>query len=164
MLLRKEGEYMNKRIVTIMVILVLIIAIVIVVVAVNNNKGKSNNEIQNENNELIEEFVQQTADGTKVNKSEELKKEKKLGDLTFNSIQLTNKNGQTVLLANVTNTGSKATELKEVDIIVLDKEGKEIGKVGGIIIPLQPGQSTQFNSSVQTDYANAYDFRVEETK
>ena len=46
----------------------------------------------------------------------------------------------------------------------IDKNLEEIGRVGGIIVPLQPGQSTQFNSGTQSDYANAYDFKIVETQ
>ena len=70
-------------------------------------------------------------------------------------------NGQSVLLANVKNTTTTATELTAVDITLLDKEGNTIVKVGGLIAPLEPGEETQFNTSMTLDYANAYDFKVE---
>ena len=75
-------------------------------------------------------------------------------------MQLTEQGSQTVLLADVTNTGSTATDIQLVDVTLLDKEGKEIITIGGIIAPLQPGASTQFNSSMTLDYANTYDFKI----
>ena len=151
---------MNKRTLIVILIIVIAVAVIIGIVAIGNSKGKK--EESKTTDEPVEEYVEKTADGTKVNTSNELKKEKTLGDLVFTNIQLTNKNGQTVLIANVTNKGSKTTDLKEVNIVILDKTGVQLGKVGGVIIPLQAGQSTQFSSSVQRDYANAYDFKVEE--
>ena len=47
-----------------------------------------------------------------------------------------------------------------VDVILLDKNGKEIVTLGGIISPLQPGEKKQFNTSMTLDYANAYDFKI----
>ena len=148
------------------ILILIIILIVVIVIARGRKTGEEDVpdvDVAVEN-EVVEEFVEVLEDGTRLNKSETLNQAKTLGDLSFENIQLTNQNGQSVLLADVTNTGSTATELKTVDIIVLDKEGNELGTVGGLIIPLQPGQSTQFNSSVQTDYANAYDFKIVETQ
>ena len=156
---------MSKSKVAIIVILLIAITTVFVIM-ISGNKGK--NEKNKEGNENLnetkdaayEENVQVQADGTKLNKSEQLKKEKTLGTLVFKDIQLTNKNGQTVLLASVTNTGASKTDIKEVNIIVIDKDGNELGTVVGVIIPLNPGQTTTLNSSAQRDYANAYDFKV----
>ena len=75
-------------------------------------------------------------------------------------MQLTEQNGQSVLLADVTNNSGKATNLTIVDVVLLDKNGQEIITVGGIISPLQAGEKTQFNTSMTLDYANAYDFKI----
>ena len=65
-----------------------------------------------------------------------------------------------ILLADVTNTSSKATDVTLVDVVLLDKNGKEIVTVGGIIKALKPGEKTQFNTSMTLDYANTYDFKI----
>ena len=44
------------------------------------------------------------------------------------------------------------------------KNEKEITTIGGYIGEVNPGESTQLNSSATFDYANAYDFRIEKTK
>ena len=56
------------------------------------------------------------------------------------NIQLTNANGQSVLLADVKNTTSVATKMMLVS------------------------ESTQFSTSIQIDYANAYDFKITKNK
>ena len=76
-------------------------------------------------------------------------------------MQLTEQGSQTVLLADVTNTSSSATNMQLLDVTLLDKNGKEIVTIGGIISPLQPGAKTQFNTSMTLDYANTYDFKIE---
>ena len=138
----------------------LIIAIVIFAISKNSNKNKGNENTAEENN-TTEEFVQVLEDGTKLNTSEQLSKTKQVGNYKFENMQLTEQGSQTVLLADVTNTSSSATDLQLVDVTLLDKNGKEIVKVGGIISPLQPGAKTQFNTSMTLDYANTYDFKIE---
>ncbi len=143
------------------VLIVILIIVIMIARGRKSNQGQADVELPVEN-EVKEEFVEVLEDGTRLNKSEVLNQDRKLGNLSFTNIQLTNANGQSILLADVTNTGTTATEMQLVDIIILDKNGNELGTVGGVIIPLQPGQSTQFNSGTQNDYANAYDFKIVE--
>ena len=152
----------EKRMILILLV-ILIIAIVIFVVSKNTNKKINTNEntstTQLENTEP-EEFVQVQEDGTKLNTSTELNKEKQVGNYKFENMQLTTQDNQTVLLADVTNTGSSKTDIQLVDITLLDKDGNEIITVGGIISQLDPGEKTQFNTSMTLDYANTYDFKI----
>ena len=152
----------EKRMILILLV-ILIIAIVIFVVSKNTNKKINTNEntstTQLENTEP-EEFVQVQEDGTKLNTSTELNKEKQVGNYKFENMQLTTQDNQTVLLADVTNTGSSKTDIQLVDVTLLDKDGNEIITVGGIISQLEPGEKTQFNTSMTLDYANTYDFKI----
>ena len=148
----------EKRMILILLV-VLIVAIIAFVINKNSNKNKENENTAEENN-TTEEFVQVLEDGTKLNTSEQLSKIKQVGNYKFENMQLTEQGSQTVLLADVTNTGSTATDIQLVDVTLLDKEGKEIVTVGEIISPLQPGASTQFNSSMTLDYANTYDVKI----
>ena len=152
----------EKRII---VILLIILIIAIAVFVINNNKNKENkNNAENENivyeDENTEEFVQALEDGTKINTSEQLNKTKQIGTYKFENIQLAEQNNQTVLLADVTNTGSNKTDIQLVDVTLLDKDGNEIITVGGIISQLEAGEKTQFNTSMTLDYANTYDFKI----
>lgn len=156
---------MQKKEKKMIVILLIILIIAIAVFVINNNKNKKNGKnAENENtayeNEDPEEFVQVLEDGSKINTSEELNKTKQIGTYKFENIQLAEQNNQTVLLANVTNTGNKATEMQLVDITLLNKNGEEIITIGGIIEALEPGANTQFNSSMTLDYTNVYDFKI----
>ena len=160
---------MNKKTKNIIIALIIVVIIVIAIVAfvLMKNKGTENNVDSNttgtsEENTTNEQFVQMLDDGTKLNTSSKLGEAKKVGDLTFENIQLTAEGGQTILLADVTNTGKKATDTVLVDIKLLDENGNEIVTVGGIVQPLEAGEKTQFNTSMTLDYANAYDFEVTE--
>ena len=152
----------EKRMILILLI-ILIIAIVIFIVSKNLNKEsktKENGSTTQQENTEPEEFVQVLEDGTKLNTSTELNKEKQVGNYKFENMQLTTQDNQTVLLADVTNTGSNKTDIQLVDVTLLDKDGNEIITVGGIISQLEPGEKTQFNTSMTLDYANTYDFKI----
>lgn len=131
----------NEKRMILILLVVLVIAIIIFAVNKNSNKNKGENQTE-ENN--TEKYVQVLEDGTKLNTSE----------------QLTEQGSQTVLLADVTNTGSTETSIQLVDVTLLDENGNEIITVGGIISPLKPGAKTQFNAGMTLDYANTYDFKI----
>ena len=134
---------MKKKEKRLILTLVILLVVVCVVAVCRKNKKEKNvsqdipslsvgeNGSKTETPEVKEEsYVKELEDGTKVNTSEALKTTKKVDDLEFTNIQLTNKDGQTVLLADVTNTGTTATEMTLVDVVILDSSGNEIGKVG----------------------------------
>ena len=151
---------MKKNEKRIILILLAILLIVIVIFAVTKNKKGNNNDNTEVENKPVEEFVQVLEDGTKLNTSTKLNESRDVNGFKFENIQFTEQNGQSVLLADVTNNTGKATDYTLVDVILLDKTGKEIVKLGGIISPLQPGEKTQFNMSTTLDYANSYDFKI----
>ena len=111
-----------------------------------------------------EEFVQVLEDGTKLNISEKLKETKSIDGVEITDIQLVKQNGHTKLLANATNTTQVEKDTIGVNIIVMNKEKKEIGRIPGAISPLKAGETKQLNINTQDDYANAYDFKVERQK
>ena len=142
----------NEKRMILILLVVLVIAIIIFAVNKNSNKNKEENN--------TEKYVQVLEDGTKLNTSEQLNKTKQVGSYKFENMQLTEQGSQTVLLADVTNTGSTETSIQLVDVTLLDENGKEIITVGGIISPLKPGAKTQFNAGMTLDYANTYDFKI----
>ena len=153
---------MKKQEKRMILILLAVLAILIIALVINKNAKKENkeNKAETANNTVTEEFVQVLEDGTKLNTSEQLNKTKQVGAYKFENMQLTEQGSQTVLLADVTNTSSSATNMQLLDVTLLDKNGKEIVTIGGIISPLQPGAKTQFNTSMTLDYANTYDFKI----
>ena len=122
---------MKKQEKRMILILLAVLAIVIIALVINKNAKKENkeNKAETANNTVTEEFVQVLEDGTKLNTSTELNKEKQVGNYKFENMQLTTQDNQTVLLADVTNTGSSKTDIQLVDITLLDKDGKEIANL-----------------------------------
>lgn len=151
---------MKKKEKRMILILLFILVIAIIIFSVSKNKKQKKTESVAENN-VTEKYVQILEDGTKLNKSSKFNEAKEVSGFKFENIQFTEKNGQSVLLADVTNnTGKATTDYTLVDVILFDDTGKEIVTLGGIISPLKKGEKTQFNMSSTLDYANAYDFRV----
>ena len=152
---------MKKKEKRMIAILLVILVIAIIIFAISKNKKNDNStNTETENNAIVEEFVEVLEDGTKLNTSTEFNKTKEVNGFKFENIQFTEQNGQSVLLADVTNNTGKTTDYTLVDVTLLDKNGQEIVTLGGIISPLQPGAKTQFNMSSTLDYANAYDFKI----
>ena len=137
-------------------ILLLVIGI-LVVIKVNQR------ETQVEVTKPSEATQVETKDGIIVNTSEALNKEKMLNGLKITNIQITtDKNGNTRILADVENTNKTATEMKTVRLTIIDRAGKELGKVTGIIVALESGEKTQLNINSSKEYLEAYDFTITE--
>src|SRR5574344_1755699 len=103
--MKKNGK--NKKsggMLPIIIIIVLIIVVIIVTVKVSK---KGNNKVANNEQQVIaatnEEFVQSLEDGTKLNNSSKMSETKTIDGMEISDIQVTEKDGVTLLLANVTN-------------------------------------------------------------
>ena len=156
---------MSKGTKTILIIIEIWVVILVSVVIIKN-AGKEDKIAEapevTEENTVEEEFVEKLADGSKLNKSEELKEEKKLGTLSIGNIQLREVGGITTLLADVVNPTNTETERKKVKVEILDKQGEVITELKGIIDPIEANGKVQLNMAVTADVANAYDFRISE--
>lgn len=143
-----------------LILILVAIAIITTLAIITNRKGKEVNSVTTEENKVVEEFVQVLEDGTKLNTSTKLSETKTVDGLKIGNIQLTMQNGQSVLLADAENDTGKDIDIMLLDIILLDKNGNELTTIAGIVGDLKAGEKQQLNSSVTSDYANAYDFRV----
>ena len=166
---KEKGKNLFLKIVLIAIIVGIIVFIIMNIVksknskeGVGQNNQKQNSESQQvEENAVKEEFVQQTDDGTKVNVGSKITDDKDVNGLKFTNVQLTEKNNQSTLLADVENaTGKNLTDYTNLDITFLTKDGQEIITVKGILPPLKSGDKTQFNTGLTQDVANAYDIKI----
>ena len=148
------------------VLFIIIVLLIVIIVAVNVNKNKGNEEntqtpaigVVEENK--VEEFVEVQEDGSKVNTSEELKKTKTIDGLEISNIRLVENNNVSQIVADIKNPTNKTLGDFPVDIIVKDKEGKEITTIGAYIDKVNPGETVELNASATSDFANAYDFEI----
>ena len=148
------------------VLFTIIVLLIVIIVAVNLSKNKGNEEntqtpeigVVEENK--VEEFVEVQEDGSKVNTSEELKKTKTISGLEISNIRLVENNNVSQVVADIKNPTNKTLGDFPVDIIVKDKEGKEITTIGAYIDKVNPGETAELNASATSDFANAYDFEI----
>ena len=159
-----EGERkMKKNEKTIIGVLVAI-TIVVIIVALTRNKDNKQEiaETKTEEQTTIaqEEFVNILEDGTRLNTSAKLQETKQIEGLEISDLQLTEKENVTLLLGTITNTSDTTQGGYPIEIKVLDKNGNEITTVSAYIGTLEPGKTTQLNTSKTFDYANAYDINI----
>lgn len=159
---------MDKKIFRLLIILIVISsAIGTVYFFIAKNNKENNNEQYNEEvappveNVIEEEFVEVLDNGIKMNTSTKFKEKKVVNGLEIDEIQFFMSNGQTYLRAKVTNNSGKDVETTGVDIVLLDKEGNEISRMGGVIENLKNGETKDFECITTLDFANSYDFKVE---
>ncbi|MCI8291863.1 MAG: hypothetical protein HFJ25_06470 [Clostridia bacterium] len=157
-------ENQEKGITAIALVVIALIAIMLIIIMVNTLRKKEPENVgpvQGEEQGIEqEEYVQMLQDGSKLNKSEELLKEKKLDELEISNIQLKETGGITTLLADVKNNTNHEIQERDVTIEVLDKYGNVITRLNGVIDTVGAGEKVQLNMSVTGDVAISYDFRI----
>ena len=146
-------------------IILLVAVIVIVIVLIIGIANGRNKEVQQQGQEetLVneEKYATELSDGTKLNTSEEFNNSKTYGNLTISNIQYTERNGTSVLLADVTNNGSTRHEVEIVKITILGENNEVITEIKPVIGDIEPGETIKLNASISADVANAKDFKIE---
>ena len=144
----------------ILILIAILVFVLIIGLFIKKNRNEENGVQSQQNTATDEKFVQVLEDGTKLNKSSKLNETKNVEGIEISNIQFTYKDGQTVLLADVTNNSGKAIDMTLLNIKLLDEQENEIITIGGIISPMQVGETTQLNAGMTMDYANAYDVEI----
>lgn len=145
---------MNKK--TIIITLLIILALIIFI-AIKKDKRQNKHEITENNQEIL---VQTLEDGTKLNTSTKLLETKKIENLEISNSQLTNKEGKTILLADVKNVGSTTIQMIQLEITLVDSNQKKIEKLDGLLGTIKPGETVQLNIEATEDYSDIYDYIV----
>lgn len=143
-----------------MILILIIMALIIIAIIWSITRGKNNkdNELQNTNEE---EFIRVESDGTIVNTSEKLKEEKNQSGFTITNINFVKKSNETELSARITNNTGENQESFFGNIILLDKNGNELGRIPIMVSETKAGESIDIGASTYENYANAYDFVLE---
>ena len=145
---------MNKKTI---IIALLIILVLIIFITIKKDQKQNNQEITENNQEIL---VQTLEDGTKLNTSTKLLETKKIENLEISNSQLTNKEGKTVLLADVKNVGSTTIQMIQLEITLVDSNQKEIEKLDGLLGTIKLGETVQLNIEATEDYSDIYDYIV----
>lgn len=159
---RKENQNRKKLKIFIAILLIIISIIIITVIS---TKDKNNTPSDNEGITLYDtklaEYVKETDNGTKINTSDQINTNKKIGELDATNIQLTESSGITTLVATVANNTSNSTGLTNIKAIFLDEKGNELYSARGIVSALNVGETTTLNISISSSYITAYDVKFE---
>lgn len=158
----------NLKIIIILTVIVLIIAITLYCIAKKNNKKVENPTANNETTIMeseikkVDEFIGELSDGTKINTNAAMNVASTLGNLQVENIRLTLKNGITTFRASVKNSGTTKTELKNVTLILKDKDGKELVSAKGLISSLNADESKELAISITSNYIDACGYEIVE--
>ena len=131
----------------------------------NKNTNTTNQTISDTNQSQVDasrgEFTKTESDGTVVNTSDKLKEDKVESGFEISNINFSEKDGHTSLEADVTNMTGSAQGNFMADIVLLDKEGKEQGRIPVAIPETQIGETVGIQAGIYDQYANAYNFTLE---
>lgn len=162
---KKVNKKKEKILISFLIIIILSILVVAGIKQINKKdeeKEESNTIEYNQEDEIKEEYVEILQDGSKLNISDKLKENKKIDSLVLKDIGLSYKDGVTTLLANVKNTSKEISKQKEVEITLLNNKGEKLYILRGVIEEIGPGEIKQLNTSITADFANTYNFTIEE--
>ena len=143
-----------------LLILIVVAALIIGIIWVAT-RGNKDEEVSGGTAGGQEEIVKVEADGTKVNPSEKLNKDKKTDEFEISNISFTEKNGETILKARITNRTKSAQDSFFGKIVLLDKEGKTMGNIPILVSATQSGEAIDVETTINTSYVDAYDFKLE---
>lgn len=145
--------------------IILAILLIVVIVRGFNKKGENVNmaEGNTQTEQNVEKYVTNLDDGTKLNNSGEFNKTKKYKDIEISNIQFTYQAGNSVLLADLKNTGSTKHNSEIVKVTILDENNKVIDELQPILPTMEAGETKQLNITISgADSVNAKNFKIEE--
>jgi len=153
----------SKTLVVLALIIIIIGGIIFVWknVIKRDEDNKDKYEDEQEVNEVVEKYVEELDDGTKLNISNKLNETKMLEGLKISNIQLTYKNGMSIIIADVENTTNGDIGLTPINLKLYDEQGNILETLDGLISEVKSGEKTQLNIGISSDYANAYDISIE---
>lgn len=132
----------NKIVVAVAVILIIILGIIAI-----NNKNADNNVNGT-----------QTAETTETTNQVATKKSNGIFEI-YNTDIKTN-TGSTRVIATIKNISGSKTERQKIEIVLLDKNGNEIGTITTTIPSLDTNATTEISAEDLKVYDNIYDFKI----
>ena len=162
----EKNERKMKIILIAIIIIVLIVATVWLALLLTNKNNKmiqttkTENQIQNETIEQ-KELTKKEDDGTIVNVSQKLNENKEIDGFIITNINFTEKDGNSEMLACITNKTGYAQEGFLVDVVLYSQQGNEIGRIPASVLPTEANETIQIRAKITENYINAYDFKLE---
>ena len=153
----------EKRLIVVLVLAVIIVMIIGVLLK-KDNKVEDKRPVAQQDpttQEEEESYTTKLEDGTKINISDSFNNTKTYKNLEISNIQFTEKNGMTVLLADVLNKDANKHEPEIVKILVIGDNNEIITEIKPVIGTIEANGTAKLNASITADVANAKDFKIE---
>ena len=152
----------NEKRWIVLLVAVLVIAVVLIVgLSMSGNKQDTTiGQSQTQGTTGTQTGDESSDYATRVNTNEDFNSTKTYNDLEISNIQLSENNGTSVLLADVTNKGESTHEQETVKITIVGEDDSET-TVNAIIGTIEPGETIKLNTSMTADVVNAKDFKIE---
>lgn len=147
----------KKLVIWLIIGIVAIAAIVIVVMAVNGNKNKVSVKTPTE---TTEKNYTETAEGTKVNTSVEVSKEKKVAEVLLEQSKIVYENGMSKLTSKVTNNGAAKDNLR-FKVKFIGNDGSVIAESVGFVGQINANEVKYIDSYITLDVSNSKDVTYE---
>ena len=145
-----------------MIAVIAIVAIIVIASIILINKIKGGEENSQTNEVKQEECTVESANGNKVNTSEALKKSREELGYYVSNITLERQDAQTIFKLNLTNQTNADKQGKLVDIVFIGKNGEEEARMALYIRGIKAGESITTQATINNDFTNVYDFKLEE--
>lgn len=166
---KKKFNLDKKQLIIILVAVVLVIVAAVIFLSIGGKKGNENNANTNQGNDVNNandiNDPNSTGNESKPNTNEGVIGDKTIEGLKFTNSSLVTSEAGSNLITLVTNTTDTNIEVRIIDIIVKDKDGKVLvnmqGYVGGSI---PAHDSREVYSSVDMDLSSATDIEYKIVK
>ena len=155
----KEGKFVDKSKIWLLIVLIVIIALIVVIIIAANGGKDNDNKMQNNNEENYSTVLD---DGTKINTSEKLKETKIYGNIQMSNMKIARQGEMTVLMADIQNIGESVLAKQRVKITLLDEAGQVITEITPDIRELQSGEVYTFCAGMTEDIVNAQNYTIGE--
>lgn len=163
----------KDNIVKIILVIVLILGAIILLlnnkIKTNENSNKNLNEvnsfnteyIQNEEN-IVNPYVEKLEDGQIKNNSPELKEEKKFRQINISNIEFVYNPGNkmTTITADLSNTGTEEQIQEIVALKIIGQNGEEIVTIDALIPNIKVGETRILRCSATANLSNATNFEI----
>jgi hypothetical protein len=136
-----------------LLVLGVVVVVIIIVVIVMINKGNSNKLNEEATNNVKTNYVE-SADGTKVNTSEQVSEVKKVENVLLEQSKIVYNNGTSLLTSKVTNNAVAKDNLK-FKVKFMANDGSVIAESVGFVGKIKANETKYIDSYITLDISNS---------
>lgn len=160
----KKNKQKNIICLVLIILLIVIMVVGIMIYKNKNKKQEQQQETEQDRLSLIDMNNTENAkveNGVKENTSENISKDRKIGNLSVTNIRLVAQDGVTAFTATVKNDSNQDFAGGIIKILFTNKDGSNYAELEAYIPEIIAGGTNSINAGTTADIANAYDFTME---